>query len=151
VVESDGIVNAGHERVRTWYITLGPEECRDRLARSTLGRLAVVTNGRPEIFPVNHVYDSVTDTIVFPTREGTKLTGALDWPWVAFEVDGVDPSGDSGWSVMVVGHAEEVHDSAEIVRIAPRRSARWANGPSARWVRIVPTKVSGRTISADTW
>jgi hypothetical protein len=47
-----------------------------------------IVNGRPQIFPVNHVYDRPSGCVVFPTRAGIKLHGALDWPWVAFEVDG---------------------------------------------------------------
>ena len=135
-------------KVTTWLMDIPIEQCRDLLAASPLGRLAVVHQGRPQIFPVNHVYDAETDAVMFPTKEGTKLNAALDWPFVAFEVDGVHPSGDGGWSVLVIGHAEQVDDPAVIARAVRARQVLWAEGANARWVRIVPTQVTGRRITA---
>lgn len=74
---------SGHRPVQTWLIDICAEDCAELLAGSGLGRLGVVVNGRPEIFPVNHVYDARSGCVVFPTRARTKLHAALDWPWVA--------------------------------------------------------------------
>jgi nitroimidazol reductase NimA-like FMN-containing flavoprotein (pyridoxamine 5'-phosphate oxidase superfamily) len=134
--------------VQTWVVHLSRDECLDLLAASTLGRLGVIVKGRPEIFPINHVYDAGSGTVVFPTRRGTKLEAALDWPTVAFEIDGVSPDGESGWSVLVVGHAEEVTDPDQTAAVAAARTARWAAGTSTRWLRIVPSSITGRRISA---
>ena len=134
--------------VRTWHVEIPTEECTELVARTPLGRLGVIVDGRPEIFPVNHVFDRETGCVVFPTNVGTKLHAALDWPWVAFEVDGVDAGGDGGWSVMVVGRAEEVDDPAVVARAARLRKAIWGAGPSVRWVRVFPAKMTGRRISA---
>lgn len=134
--------------VQTWLINIAPEDCADLLATSALGRLGVVVDGRPEIFPVNHVYDRASGCVVFPTNARTKLHSALNWPWVAYEVDGVEPDGDSGWSVMVVGRAEEITDPDEIARAARDRHVLWRPGDTAHWVRIVPSKVTGRRIRA---
>jgi nitroimidazol reductase NimA-like FMN-containing flavoprotein (pyridoxamine 5'-phosphate oxidase superfamily) len=137
-------------RVRTWLIGISTDECAcaHLLSASGLGRLAVIVNGRPQIFPVNHVYDRPSGCVVFPTRAGTKLHGALDWPWVAFEVDGLDRDGGGGWSVLVAGRAEEVTDPELIARAATAREALWGAGRGTHWVRIVPSEVSGRRISA---
>ena len=113
----------------TYLIDLDAEDCADLLAASTLGRLGVVVEGRPEIFPVNHVYDRDSGCIWFPTNARTKLRAALDWPWVAFEVDGVDPDGDGGWSVAVVGKAEVVTDPGEVARAARERNMGGPAGP----------------------
>lgn len=134
--------------VQTWLINISPEECADLLAASKLGRLGVIIDGRPEIFPVNHVYDRESGCVVFPTRAGNKLHGALDWPWVAFEVDGIEPEDAGGWSVAVVGAAEEITDADEIARLARERHVLWAAGDAAHWIRVVPSKVTGRRISA---
>ena len=53
--------------VQTLYIDIARTECEDLLAAATLGRLGVVVDGRPEIFPVNHVYDRESGCVVFPT------------------------------------------------------------------------------------
>ena len=134
--------------VQTWLVDIPVEDCEARLAASTLGRLGVIVDGRPQIFPVNHVYDARTRSVAFPTNDRTKLHAALGWPWVAFEVDAVEPDGTSGWSVLVLGRAEEITDADEVARLAAQRSARWAGGPTARWIRIVPTNTTGRVISA---
>jgi nitroimidazol reductase NimA-like FMN-containing flavoprotein (pyridoxamine 5'-phosphate oxidase superfamily) len=94
--------------VQTWTIDLAEEDCRRLLSTAAVGRLGVIVKGRPEIFPIAHAHDSATGCVVFPTRPGTKMEAAFDWPWVAFEVDGLDDDGTEAWSVAIVGHAEEV-------------------------------------------
>jgi uncharacterized protein len=133
----------------TYLIDIDPAECADLLASSTLGRLGVIVDGRPEIFPVNHVYDRQNGSVAFPTNARTKLRAALDWPWVAFEVDGIDADGEGGWSVLVVGRAEAITDPDEIARAARERHVLWAGGDSVQWVRIVPSNVTGRRICAS--
>jgi hypothetical protein len=68
---------------------------------------------------------------------------------VAFEVDGIGTGNGGGWSVLMVGHDEENLDAEEIERLAAERSVLWAAGRSTRWIRIVPTTITGRRISAD--
>jgi hypothetical protein len=135
--------------IHTWRIEIPPEECEELLAGAALGRLGVIVAGRPEIFPVNHVYDPSTGTIVFPTNKRTKWRAALDWPWVAFEVDGMDADQTGGWSVAVVGRAEEVTDPTEIIWATQTRAVPWGAGvgPGTRWLRIVPTKLTGWRIA----
>jgi hypothetical protein len=133
----------------TWLIEIPPEECGELLAGEVLGRLGVIVAGRPEIFLVNHVYDPPTGTIVFPTNERTKWRAALDWPRVAFEVDSMDANRNSGWSVAVVGRAEDLTDPAEVAWATQRRAVPWCVGvgPGTCWLRIVPTKITGWRIA----
>jgi nitroimidazol reductase NimA-like FMN-containing flavoprotein (pyridoxamine 5'-phosphate oxidase superfamily) len=133
---------------QTWLIHLSQTECASHLADGTLGRLGVIVSGRPEVFPVNYVVDPVSGCVVFPTQPGTKLASALDWPWVGFEIDGVEPDGDEGWSVMVVGRAEEVDDPDTLARLRDHQRAGWRRSGSERWLRIAPSKISGRRIRA---
>ena len=130
----------------TWLSELPPAECEERLRRSELGRLGVVIDGRPAVFPVCHVY--LDGMLAFPSRAGTKLHAALSWPFVAFEVDGIDPDGTTGWSVMIAGHAEEITDPATRARLAAARTAPWQTDPSLRWIRVVPSEITGRRITA---
>ncbi|GIU85933.1 MAG: hypothetical protein KatS3mg009_0448 [Acidimicrobiia bacterium] len=122
---------------------LGRDECLALLARHHLGRLAVVVGGRPLVFPVNYCLDG--DRVVFRTDAGTKLHGALGGP-VAFEIDGVDGLYHGGWSVLVVGEAEEVADGAERDRLARLPLGLWAGGDRSHWVRIRPAAVTGRRL-----
>ncbi len=134
--------------VQTWLVELSPRRCEELLATTTLGRLGVIVDGRPEIFPVNHVFDPVDRCVAFVSNERTKLHAALGWPWVAFEVDGVEPDESAGWSVLVVGRAEEIDDAGTVARLEAQRRALWRMGDPGQWVRIVPSKVTGRQISA---
>ena len=130
----------------TWLIELGAEECRGLLRGTILGRVSVMVDGHPEIFPVNHVYDDDFG-VTFPTNDGTKLRAALDWPWMCFEVDGIEDDLSSAWSVMVVGRAETIDDAHTCARLASRRTVRWRAGGNERWVRIEATKVTGRRVT----
>lgn len=122
---------------------LGRDECLALLARHHLGRLAVVVGGRPLVFPVNYCLDG--ERVVFRTDAGTKLHGALGGP-VAFEIDGTDGLYHGGWSVLVVGEAEEVADGAERDRLTRLPLGLWAGGDRSHWVRIRPAAVTGRRL-----
>lgn len=111
------------------------------LARGSLvGRLAVVAEGRPEIFPVNHVVDH--GSIVFRTAQGTKLSYAIGRP-VAFEMDGYDVDTASAWSVVVKGHAHEIRQLGDVLEALSLPIFPWHNAPKPRYVRIEPESLSG--------
>jgi nitroimidazol reductase NimA-like FMN-containing flavoprotein (pyridoxamine 5'-phosphate oxidase superfamily) len=132
----------------TYVIDIDSDECAELLASTPIGRLGVVVDGRPEIFPVNHVYDRESGCVVFPTNARTKLHAALHWPWVAFEVDGFEP-GRGGWSVLVVGKAETVTDPEVVARAEQKRQVLWRTGDAVTWVRIVASTTTGRRICAS--
>lgn len=115
------------------------QESRDLLETQAVGRLAVVVDGRPEIFPVN--YRTEGKSIMVETNAGPKLLGALAGR-VAFEVDGVDTATQWGWSVVAHGSAtvEPVVDGSETARPEP-----WA-GPKRFEIRIDVASVTGRRL-----
>ncbi|HVV36150.1 MAG TPA: pyridoxamine 5'-phosphate oxidase family protein [Acidimicrobiales bacterium] len=132
---------------QTWLIHMSERECASHLAESQLGRLGVIVGGRPEVFPVSYVVGD-DGCVAFPTQPGTKLESALDWPWVGFEIDGVNATNDEGWSVMIVGKAEEIADETTVAQLIEQRLVPWRKSGSERWLRLVPTKVTGRRIRA---
>jgi nitroimidazol reductase NimA-like FMN-containing flavoprotein (pyridoxamine 5'-phosphate oxidase superfamily) len=136
--------------METWIEDLAEAVCRHHLGRAPLGRLAVIVDDHPDVFPVNHVYDEATGTVVFPSNLGTKLRAATEARSVAFETDGVDPGGLSAWSVVVIGRAEQLADTEVIERVAAQRVVLWAVDEHTRWVQIVPERITGRRISTIT-
>src|SRR5262249_23874191 len=60
---------------RTWLEHLDPATCWELLAATPVGRIGVIHDSAPEIYPVNHVVDG--RSIVFRTDPGTKLRGLL--------------------------------------------------------------------------
>jgi len=125
---------------------LTKSECFGLLSREHLGRVAVVDDRGPIVFPVNFVLDR--HMVVFRTDKGTKLDAACRGSRVAFEIDGIDAATRTGWSVVVRGEAVEVTDPAELVRLRKRRLLPWAPGAKSRYVRILPAVLTGRRIWA---
>jgi nitroimidazol reductase NimA-like FMN-containing flavoprotein (pyridoxamine 5'-phosphate oxidase superfamily) len=125
---------------------LTKSECFALLSGEHLGRVAVVDDQGPVVFPVNFVLDR--HMVVFRTDEGTKLDAAARGRRVAFEVDGTDEAARTGWSVVVRGEATEVTDPEELARLRKLRLSPWAPGAKSRYVRILPAKLTGRRILA---
>jgi nitroimidazol reductase NimA-like FMN-containing flavoprotein (pyridoxamine 5'-phosphate oxidase superfamily) len=125
---------------------LTKSECFELLSGERLGRVAVVDDQGPIVFPVNFVLDR--HMVVFRTDEGTKLDAVARGSRVAFEIDGTDEAARTGWSVLVRGEATEVTDPAELARLRKRRLSPWAPGAKSRYVRILPAKLAGRRIWA---
>lgn len=137
-------MNEGPGRQVCWQeLTKG--ECFGLLARQQVGRVAVVDHRGPVVFPVNFVLDR--HMVVFRTDEGTKLDVAAGGSRVAFEIDGIDAAAHTGWSVVVRGEAVEVTDRQELARLRRLPLFPWAPGARSRYVRILPSKLTGRRIS----
>ena len=129
---------------RTWLERLNERDCWDLLAATPVGRIGVLNDSAPEVYPVNHVVDD--RTIVFRTEPGSKLRGLLRSPAVCYEVDGIDPEERTGWSVLVKGTARQIDDPDELRRVADLDLRYWALGPKDHWIRITPAEVTGRRI-----
>jgi hypothetical protein len=71
---------------------------------------------------------------------------------VAFEIDAFDRTTRTGWSVIVTGRLEEVtpFDATTLDRVSNLPVEPWAGGDKPHWMRLVPSRVSGRRIGADT-
>jgi uncharacterized protein len=120
-------------------------ECLELLASRHVGRVAVSIGAVPAMFPVN--FALLDSCIVFRTGSGTKLDAALRNSVVAFEVDDVDPLYHGGWSVLVVGVADEVRDPASLDRALALPLAPWAPGERNHVVALRPEFISGRRIA----
>jgi hypothetical protein len=129
---------------RTWLEHLNPAECWQLLASTPVGRIGVLNDSAPEIYPVNHLVDH--QTIVFRTDPGSKLRGLLRIPAVCYQIDGIDPADATGWSVLVKGRAVELHDADELRAVAELPLRYWTLGDKNHWIRVVPDEVTGRRI-----
>ena len=125
---------------------LTKSECFGLLAGGTLGRVAVVDDRGPVVFPVSFILDR--HTVVFRTEPGTKLHAAARGSLVCFEADGIDAAGRVGWSVIVRGEITEVTDPAELARLRALPLRVQAPGAREHYVRILPAVLTGRRIVA---
>lgn len=121
------------------------DECLRLLASQKVGRLGFLLGDQPMILPVN--YSIEADIVIFRTGLGTKLEAATDAK-VAFEVDEVDNSAGTGWSVVVQGVAQEITSDVDVSAYALRQAAAptWLPGPADHYMRIVPRHISGRRL-----
>ncbi|WP_120522129.1 pyridoxamine 5'-phosphate oxidase family protein [Arthrobacter celericrescens] len=128
------------------------EECYDLLGTGVVGRLAVIVDGHPEIFPVNYVLER--RSIVFRTATGKKLWESRKELPAAFEIDGYDPATEEAWSVMVRGGTSMIDDPDEQAAADTLGLEPWQPGPKTHYVRLSPTVLTGRKfkVSApDVW
>ena len=128
-------------------VEITEDECLRLLATQDMGRLAVVRDGRPEIFPVNYGLDG--GDIVFRTDAGTKFDLAT-MGWVAFEVDDFDPVSLKGWDVQARGVGRDVTSGldAASTRLRAVEIVPWAVGEKANRVAILDPVLTGRRLVA---
>ncbi|HBZ69136.1 MAG TPA: hypothetical protein DEP35_05065 [Deltaproteobacteria bacterium] len=126
--------------------SLGRDECLKLLRQGSVGRLAVVIDGKPHVLPLNYAADE-DGVIVFRTADLTAATDAA-LANVAFEVDEIDLARRQGWSVAVHGFAREIteaidDDSKRLLRMPVHP---WAPGQRDRWFKITPKEITGRRL-----
>ncbi|ASU86229.1 DNA-binding protein [Nocardiopsis gilva YIM 90087] len=129
---------------------LSSQRCLDLIARGGLGRIAFVVPGdaAPTVLPVN--FAVLNDVIVFRTAPFGVIAQHAHGH-VAFQVDAIDPDRHEGWSVLVTGRTHWIRDPLELREIRKVRGIRpWAGGERDTYLKIVPTRISGRRIPPST-
>jgi len=125
--------------------TLTPVECFDLLEPGGIGRVAFTSPaGEIMILPVN--FAMTGKSIIFRTAPDTLLAVYANAK-VSFEADRLDDALHEGWSVLVHGHAHKITDERGVKRLEDRTHLQpWAAGARDVYVRIAPTRISGRRI-----
>jgi nitroimidazol reductase NimA-like FMN-containing flavoprotein (pyridoxamine 5'-phosphate oxidase superfamily) len=121
---------------------LGRDECLHLVTTVPVGRVAVAGPGEaPLVVPVTFLL--VDGRIVFRTDFGTVFRRAVlsEGP-VSFQVDAIDVSTRTGWSVLVEAVASEVDGwDTSALPLTP-----WAAGTKDLWVQLEPRSVTGRRL-----
>lgn len=123
-------------------------ECLRLMASVPVGRIIYTRQAMPAVELVNFALDC-GDIVIRTDRSGSLAT-ATRGAVVAFEADSLDPSGQAGWSVTVIGHSHEVTDADEIGRLEQIGLSSWAPGEHEHFIRISPGILNGRALSALT-
>lgn len=128
-------------------VELSRSDCELLLASLDIGRIAVVEDGYPLVFPISYKVIVADARLVLAIR--TRPDNVIDQPGraVCFEIDGVDPSHDGGWSVLVRGLLVETSPDIDL---DPNPIV--SEGRDA-WRIIIPTHISGRRVCnrAERW
>jgi nitroimidazol reductase NimA-like FMN-containing flavoprotein (pyridoxamine 5'-phosphate oxidase superfamily) len=132
--------------------SLGEDECLRLISPGGVGRIAYLSRFGPAILPVN--YKLHEGAIVFRTAEHSSLdkdlrTGIANAEYkVAFEIDEFDPAARQGWSVLIQGSAHHVQPGADREAAEAASVQPWPGGERELFVRIVPSRITGRRIGA---
>jgi nitroimidazol reductase NimA-like FMN-containing flavoprotein (pyridoxamine 5'-phosphate oxidase superfamily) len=121
---------------------LDEPDCRRLLGSVNWGRLAWSGPQGPRILPVN--YSVVDGAVYLRTDLYGSLAEAASGDAVALEADELDDRLRSGWSVVVLGRAEQVEDTTELADLFRQVGEPWAPGSRPLLVRIVPSQMTGR-------
>jgi uncharacterized protein len=125
---------------------LSREECERLLASQNLGRVAIVIDGNPQIFPVNYAYQD--GIVVFRSSLGVKVERS-PMSSIAFETDMVDTAYGTAWSVMVEGTAQDITKTIDPTSERLRQVVLEPAAPGDRryWIGVYVDKMSGRRFS----
>ncbi|WP_327064386.1 helix-turn-helix domain-containing protein [Kitasatospora sp. NBC_01302] len=123
---------------------LDDADCWAHLSDHGIGRLAYSTQQGPVVLPVN--YRVRDGALLYRTAADSAPSRAIGRQ-IAFEADHVDEALSRGWSVLVLGSAEQVFDPAETDGPSTGTGPTpWAGGTRDIWIRVDPERTSGRAI-----
>ena len=129
---------------------LDEAECLRLIAAGGVGRIGYTGRFGPTILPVNYALHE--GTILFRTGQhsplGEDLRTGIEHAEskVAFEIDETSAGTREGWSVLVQGSAHLVDSEAERTSIVQSGVEPWAGGEKELFVRVLPSRVTGRRI-----
>jgi nitroimidazol reductase NimA-like FMN-containing flavoprotein (pyridoxamine 5'-phosphate oxidase superfamily) len=127
------------ERFPSHLREIDQAECLDLLAAHQVGRVAYCDDLGPVVLPVNYALDR--GTILIQVSPHSTLARHLRTAAASFQVDEFDDYTETGWSVLVRGHAGYV-DPADLPDDDNRPRA-WAEGQRTLHLRITPRDISG--------
>jgi nitroimidazol reductase NimA-like FMN-containing flavoprotein (pyridoxamine 5'-phosphate oxidase superfamily) len=129
---------------------LDEAECLRLISAGGVGRIGYTGRFGPTVVPVNYALHE--ETIVFRTGQnspmGEDLRTGIEHAEskVAFEIDELSPTTREGWSILIQGTAHPVDSEAERALVVQSGVEPWAGGEKELFVRIIPTRITGRRI-----
>jgi len=127
-----------------WLEELPLDTCLALLREHQVGRIAVVAHEFPVILPVNfHLIETVGLTwVAIRARAGGMIdrAGAA----CAFEIDGIEPRHEEGWSVVVRGTLH--HADAEAAGFRERFDSHPWLADREAWLLVEPFSITGRRL-----
>jgi nitroimidazol reductase NimA-like FMN-containing flavoprotein (pyridoxamine 5'-phosphate oxidase superfamily) len=140
------MTNRVDDEVVPTFSGISRERCVELLQTQTVGRVAWQAARTTEILPVTYVWHE--NSVIFRTSPYGPLSELNQPTDVAFEIDDVDQQHHKGWSVVVHGRAEGVVRPDQVVRLWAVSGVPWAPGIRNLLIRITPTRLTGRQVSA---
>lgn len=132
------------------FSLMNTNECIKAAQTVSVGRLSVVVDEFPRIYPVNFLIDDEFGAVFRVERDST--VASVTPTNACLEIDAFDSDTQEGWSVMAIGRlhdiSEAIDNHAEHLRtlhVSP-----WATGEKAVWLSLVPHAWTGRALRHPT-
>jgi nitroimidazol reductase NimA-like FMN-containing flavoprotein (pyridoxamine 5'-phosphate oxidase superfamily) len=123
---------------------LDAQECKELLKTTHLGRLGYSTAEGQRIAPLNFI--TTDDYLIFRTSAYNEVARFARQRAVAFEVDQIDEFLQAGWSVLVLGIADDVPQDVVTSLELSERPDPWPEGTRSLFLRIALSRVTGRRV-----
>ncbi|MEU7815676.1 pyridoxamine 5'-phosphate oxidase family protein [Pseudonocardia sp. NPDC049154] len=123
---------------------IGRADCLRLLATVNLGRVVHTERAMPAAHPVTFLLQD--EEVIFRTGSLTKATAASRGAVFAFQVDHVDFTSRTRWSVLGVGQAYLVAAAARLAELDGRLPPPWAPDYDGYTIAIALTQLSGRCV-----
>ena len=129
-----------HPAAAQFALELDEQQCWDLMSTTPVGRLAWHGPTGITVVPVNYSVDD--GEVVVRTTAYSAAARECDDSVVSFQVDAIDLSSRSGWSVLIRGRAHQsVAGPDDCVDV-------WPAGPRPYVLRIDVHEVTGRRLNA---
>ena len=141
---------SGHAPGKPGLEQLDEAECLRLISPGGIGRIAYSGRTGVTVLPVN--YQLHHGAIVFRTAQDSPLdedlrTGITNAEYkVGFEIDNFDLTAREGWSVLIQGAAHHLDSGPERAAALEAGVEPWPGGNREQFLRILPTRISGRRI-----
>ena len=130
------------------YADLTPAESQTLLESRDVGRIGWNAGHGPQIFPIS--YACAADLIVFRTSPFGVLSELVRPTQVVFEVDDLDDTAHTGWSVIARGRAQAVASPALLTHLWTVEGAEpWAGGVRNVFIGISVERITGRSFGSQ--
>lgn len=116
--------------------------CLELLGSRSLGRVALSRRALPTVVPV--AYLLIGEKLWFTAPPAGRLLGEGQHPVVAFEVDEIDPHSFAGWSVVIVGVAQDVAPGHPDWSLLEAEGSALRRGPGSLVAGLTTDHISGR-------
>lgn len=125
---------------------LGTEECWRLVGRHGVGRVGFKTGGdHVRIVPTR--YDAHSGTAYFRAPTFGELARSIHGRTASLEVDDLDRSTFTGWSVLMTGVARRVEDPATMASLwSLGRPHPWFPGPETQWIALPVDEIRGQRV-----
>ena len=119
------------------------------IAATRVGRVAWRGPTGLQIVPVSYAYHR--NILVFSASSESLLSELAPPTDVVLEIDDLDQTYKTGWSVVVHGRAEAIPDPQELLQLwmVEGVTAPWTSGARDLCIQISPSRISGRVLQRE--